>query len=276
MPLDNNPLKQYFRRPAVYIKLPSGGKLYSSDVVEMPENGELPVYPMTAIDEITAKTPDALFNGTAVNDIIKSCIPNIKNPWKLFNIDLNPILVAIKSATNGNMMEMETVCPSCEKDAKYEINLAGVLANVVPANYDEEISYGELQFKFKPLTFKEMNEISLVQFDLQKIFSELEKIENVEEKTKKTRDALKTVTEVTINAISKTIAHIKTPTAIVDNPEFIVDFLKGCDKNIYEEIKKHVNQLREKSDLKPLKVKCIHCSHNYEQPFTLNMTDFFD
>ena len=52
---DHNPLKQYFRRPAMYLKLPSQGKFYDETVVRMPENGELPVYPMTAIDEITAR-----------------------------------------------------------------------------------------------------------------------------------------------------------------------------------------------------------------------------
>lgn len=46
---NNNPLKQYFRRPAVYIKLPSNGKNYTEGSLDMPENGELPVYPMTAI-----------------------------------------------------------------------------------------------------------------------------------------------------------------------------------------------------------------------------------
>ena len=73
--LDNNPLRQYFRRPAVFLNLPTGGESYTEDVIEFPDNKELPVYPMTAIDEITTKTPDALFNGSAMVEIIKSCIP---------------------------------------------------------------------------------------------------------------------------------------------------------------------------------------------------------
>ena len=77
-----NPLKQYFRRPAIYLRLPSEGKFYSQGAIDLPENKEIPIYPMTAIDEITTKTPDMLFNGTAVIEIIKSCVPNIKNPWE--------------------------------------------------------------------------------------------------------------------------------------------------------------------------------------------------
>jgi hypothetical protein len=78
--MSNNPLTQYFRQPAVYVKLPSGGKYYSEGAIVMPANQELPVYPMTAIDEITYRTPDALFNGNAVVNVIKSCIPNIVDP----------------------------------------------------------------------------------------------------------------------------------------------------------------------------------------------------
>ena len=51
--IDNNPLRQYFRRPAVFIKLPSGVENYPDDIIEKTESGKLPVYPMTAIDEIS-------------------------------------------------------------------------------------------------------------------------------------------------------------------------------------------------------------------------------
>ena len=61
-----NPLQQYFRRPAIYLRLPSEGNGYPEGSINLPDNGEVPVYPMTTIDEITSRTPDALFNGTVV------------------------------------------------------------------------------------------------------------------------------------------------------------------------------------------------------------------
>jgi hypothetical protein len=36
--MSDNPLKQYFRRPSVYIRLPSGGKGYPPGALEIPEN----------------------------------------------------------------------------------------------------------------------------------------------------------------------------------------------------------------------------------------------
>ena len=70
-----NPLKQFFRQPAIYMRLPSQGEYWPEGSIALPENKELPVYPMTAIDEITYRTPDALFNGQAVVNVIKSCVP---------------------------------------------------------------------------------------------------------------------------------------------------------------------------------------------------------
>lgn len=55
-----NPLKQFFRQPAIYLRLPSNGDFWPAGSLQMTPNSELPVYPMTAIDEITYRTPDAL------------------------------------------------------------------------------------------------------------------------------------------------------------------------------------------------------------------------
>ena len=136
MSLSNNPLKQYFRRPAIYLKLPSGGQGYQPGIINMPESGELPVYPMTAIDEITTRTPDALYNGTAIIELIKSCIPDIIDPWKIFSTDLDAILIAIKSASQGNELEIETECPKCNEVSTYGVNLVGVLSSLKASNYN--------------------------------------------------------------------------------------------------------------------------------------------
>ena len=275
MTIENNPLKQYFRRPAIYLKLPSGGN-YPPGVVEMTENGELPVYPMTAIDDITSKTPDSLYNGAAMVDIIKSCIPSIKDPWRISSIDFDAILIAVRSAASGNEMEVESVCPACGEDSKYGINLVGLLSGLKAGDYDKELEVNDLLVKFKPLTYKEMSAASINQFELQKMFSQISNIENEEERSIKSRDALKTITGVTMKLLSHTIEYIKTPTVFVDNNEYILDFLQNCDKIAFDKIKTQNAFLKQQTEIKPLKMKCTHCQHEYDQPFTLNAADFFD
>ena len=273
--MDNNPLKQYFRRPSVFLRLPSGGRNYKPGVINLPDSGELPVFPMTAIDEITSKTPDALYNGSAVADIVKSCVPNILDPFQITSIDMDAILIAIKSATNGNEIEIESTCPSCENIGNYGINLVNLLRTMQAPNYDQILTIDELKIKFKPITYKQMNEASIGQFEIQKKFAQIESIEDTEQKNAKTKEIIKQVTFLTMKILSKAIDHIETPQVMVDNTDFILDFLQNCDKNIYTKMLNYNSELRSKTEIQPIDIECVNCKHNYKQMFTLNASDFF-
>jgi hypothetical protein len=273
--MNNNPLKQYFRRPAVYLKLPSEGKYYAQGVVNLPPNGELPVYPMTAIDEITVKTPDALYNGTAVTELIKSCVPDIKDPWAINSMDIDAILIAIRAAAGNSELEINSKCPKCENEATYGLNLINLLGSMTAADYTKELEVNDLKIKFRPLSYNEMNEANLAQFELQRIFGVLEQEQDLEVRTKRTNEVLKSITELTIKILCSAVEYIRTPGAVVTEKEFIADFLTNCDKDTYTSIRDYNAVLRAKTEIKPLDVKCNECSNEYKQPFTLNATDFF-
>lgn len=275
MAIENNPLKQYFRRPSVYIKLPSGGKYYPAGMIDMPENGEIPIYPMTAIDEITTKTPDALYNGSAMAELMKSCVPNIKDPWAINSMDIDAILIGIRAAGGGNDMEIESTCPKCTDIGKYGLNLINMLSQMRPGNYDKELEVNDLKIKFRPLTYKEMNEASIGQLEIQRVFIMLDQEPDEEVRKQRGQDALKRVTTLTIEILTGAIQYIETPTVRVDTKEFIKDFLNNCDKNVYVTIRDYNADLKSETEIKPLKIKCVHCNHDYEQPFTLNTSDFF-
>ena len=274
--MNNNPLRQYFRRPAVYIKLPSGGLGYSKDVLEIPESGDFPVYPMTAIDEITARTPDALFNGTAVAELIKSCVPGIKDPWQISSVDLDSILIAIKAASGGENLELDSTCPSCQEMATYQVNLIGILSSLEPGQYDILLEVGDLKIKFKPLTYKEINDGATAQFEVQRIFMNLENVEDQDERNTISHQALENITRVTMELISSAIEYIETPGITVNEKEFIFDFLQHCDRNVYLQIREHNTILKQATEVKPLKMTCSSCEFEYEQAFTLNPADFFE
>lgn len=273
--MDNNPLKQYFRRPSVFLRLPSGGRHYQPGVLNLPDSGELPVYPMTAIDEITSKTPDALYNGSAVADIVKSCVPNILDPFQIISIDMDAILIAIKSATNGNEIEIESTCPSCENVGSYGINLIALLQQMQAPDYEQILTINDLKIKFKPITYKQMNEASIGQFEIQRKFAQLESVEDIEQKNIKTNEIIKQVTLLTMRILSKAIDYIQTPEVLVDNTAFILDFLENCDKNIYTKMLNHNSELRSKTEIQPIDIECVNCKHQYKQMFTLNASDFF-
>jgi len=274
--MSDNPLKQFFRRPSVYLKLPSGGQGYPLGSIDIPENGEVPVYPMTAIDEITSKTPDSLFNGAAVVELIRSCVPSIKDPWAVPNIDLDPILVAIRAATHGSTMEIETKCPSCEEYSKFDVNLTGVLAGFNPGDYQSLLELGDLKIKFKPMSYKQVNEASLKQFNVQQSLRTVMNTEDEDERTAKSDILMKEILSLTVDLISTTIEYIKAPTATVFEREYIIEFLRECDAKTFDQIKTYSTQLKESTENKPLNITCPQCQHEFKQAFNINVSDFFD
>jgi len=271
-----NPLRQYFRRPALYLTLPSRGKFYPEGALEMPDNGEFAVYPMTAIDEITSKTPDALFNGNAVPEIIKSCVPGIKDPWSVPSVDMDAILVAIRAATSGNDLEINSTCPKCEEESKYNINLGFLLGSIKPSDYNEVFHMGELLIKFKPLNYTQVNQGNMGQFIIQREINGLQSIEDDEQRSKASGEIMKKLTQMNMDLIASVIESITIPTEVVTNREFISEFLNGCDRTTYEKIREHVLKLRESSNIKPQHIKCVSCSHEYDQSLVLNVSDFFE
>lgn len=273
---NNNPLRQYFRRPSIFIRLPSDGIGYEDSVVDMPENRELPVFPMTAIDEITARTPDALYNGEAVYQIIKSCVPNIKNPWAITSIDLDAILIGIKTASAGNELKITSECPKCQDINDYSVNLVAALQKFKPGSYDKPMVINELEIKFKPLTYREMTNVSIKQFEVQRLFNDIQNMEDNDEKLKKGQESVKVITELTMDVVAMTIEHIKTPNILVTEKEFIVDYLRNCDKKDYVSIRDYSNQLKTTTQLQPLDIKCPNCSNEYKQGIGINVSDFFD
>lgn len=272
--MDNNPLKQYFRRPAIHIKLPSGNN-YPREIIDFPSTGELPVYPMTANDEITARTPDALFNGSAVVSIIQSCIPAIKNPWKIYNADIETILIAIRIATNGEEMDVDTSCPNCKESTRYGIKLSKLLTEISVSDYSKELMLGDLAIKFCHLTYQDNNTNSTEQFEIQRGLAQLDNFEDGEAKNKAAGDLLKRMNILTQKILARNIEHIRTPETTVTDQAFIHDFLQNCDKKMYNSIRDNSISLREESVSKPLKFTCIKCQHNYQQKIEFNITDFF-
>jgi len=274
--LPNNPLTQYFRQPAIYIQLPSGGKFYPAGALNLPPNGEIPILPMTSVDEITYRTPDALFNGTATVNVIKSCVPSIRDPWAMPSADLDAVLVAIRIASYGHAMDLDVQCPSCNTDDEISVDLRAVNDRLKIGDYDTPLSIGDLEIWFQPINYKSVNENSRMQLEQQQAMRVLDS--DVEDKVKleQLNRSMMLISETTTKTIAQSIAVIKTPQAMVQETEYIIDFLKNCDSKIFNQLRDHVIRIKQQSDIQPLALTCTHCKHEYTQPFTLDLSSFFD
>jgi DNA-directed RNA polymerase subunit M/transcription elongation factor TFIIS len=272
-----NPLRAFFRQPAIYMRLPSDGNFWPPGSLDMPVNRELPVLPMTAMDEITYRTPDALFNGAALVSVIQSCIPSIRDAWQMPYCDLNTILASIRIASYGKNMPINTECPSCKTQNEYELDLQQSLASIPEVDFGQTVNHGDLEIYFQPMSYQNQTDINLLQFEQQKLINTLPDSNlSEEEKSRRLADTIKNITEITMQAMCRSIQSIRTPQALVTEQEFILEFLRNCDRVLFGTIRNHIIKLRSTDEFKPVRLKCPECSNEYDQKFTLDTASFFE
>ena len=271
-----NPLQRYFRQPAIYIKLPSGGKHYPEGSLNMPPNEELPVYPMTAMDEITYRTADALFNGSAVINVIKSCVPNILDPWQMSTSDVDAVLIAIRIASYGYELEIESKCPHCEEENNFGIDLRNIMEKISMPDFDTTIQSGDIEIYFKPLTYQQQNENAISQFEDQKILQAVPDADLPEQqKLELINNALVKLGEMSVTAITNSVSMVIAAGEIVTNQEHIKEFIKNCDRKLYNLLRDRLISIRDDGNIDPVKAQCNNCNKPYETPFTLDVSNFF-
>ena len=272
-----NPLSKYFRQPAIHLRLPSGGKFYPAGAVNLPPNGEIPIFPMTAVDEITNRTPDALFNGSSTMGIIGSCVPNITDPWSIPSIDLSALLCSVRLASYGHEMGITSACPKCGHTHDVTIDLREVLDAIQMPDYNKGLTIGDLNFFFTPLSYRQLNDISRVQYEDSKLMQTLQNSTlSEEERLAKLGEAFRRVTALTVRSIAASISAIKTQDTMVTDQVQIEELLMNAPKTLFESVKDAVINLREQTELKPVSMTCEACTNQYQQEFTLDMSNFFE
>lgn len=280
--MEQNPLRKYFRQPKVFITLPSRGKFYPADAISIPETGELPVYAMTAKDELSMKTPDALLNGQATVDMIKSCVPSIINPWHMPSIDLDTILVAIRIATYGDTLEIDTKVPGIGDERKFDVDLRQILNKLVTVEYDDILTVDDMKISLRPLTYKEFTDASLKTFEEQRIFSIVNNDDVPDsEKLEKFNISFKRLTDLTVTTLSRSITSISVGDDVVSNSNHIDEFINNADKNFYNSITNHIDIQKNKFQIAPIPVKssdediAAGAPATWEVPITFDQSNFF-
>lgn len=278
---NTNPLQKYFRQPSVYIKLPSGLQ-YGTDVIEPSTTGELAVLPMTAMDEVKFKTPDALMNGQGVVDVIQSCIPQIKDAWRITSYDLDSIFLAIRIATYGETMDITYNLPVMNEKRSHTINLPAMLDAISRTVIEHKFSLNGLTFHIAPLTYKDMNMVSLETFQQSRIYTSLKNSTIADEEKVKTFDeSFKKMTELGNDILIKNIRKIDTETESVTDPAQIEEFLKNADAKMMSELQKKLQKLRLQGSSPPVKFKASEeeikkgVPASYEVPVTFDTANFF-
>ena len=277
-------LAKYKRQPKIYLTLPSGGKWYKDNPVEKSGSGELPIYSMTAKDELLMKTPDALMNGEATVETISSCCPLIGDPWQMPMIDVDAVLVAIRIATYGEKMEMEIPIPGLKEPTNetIEIDLRQVLDGYQSRQWIDFVEYQDLKFHLAPLTYKQSTDLFQSTYENQRLATILQDTKTSDaDKMEAFKLGFKKLSQVTLNTVLGHVKAIETPEGIEDNPKAIREFFDNTDKDTFLAVSEHLDKMRKQFNAKSqiYKVPKEHVDNGapeeIEVPMVFDQSNFF-
>jgi len=281
---NTNPLGKYYRQPQIYVTLPTKGKYYPADVYTPSETGEIPVFPMTAMDELAFKTPDSLISGQSTVDVIKSCVPNLKNPWKMTNYDTDTILLAIRVATYGEVMPMSYTVPGTTMTVEHSVNLPALLEGLAKVDIvDTATTKSGFKIKVLPLDYQTLTKVQTARFEQEKIYATM-RASALDEKAKADQFAksFKVLNTINFELLIDSIVEITTPDGVtVGDKMQIQEFCKNCDTKVINEIQDELGKIRVQGQVPPLRMKATEehikagAPASYEIPLTFDQSNFF-
>jgi hypothetical protein len=270
-----NPLQKHFRQPKIFLKLPSGGVFCKPTTIQS-DVEKLPIYGMTGMDEIMVKTPDALLNGEATVHVLQSCCPGILDARDISNIDINALLIAIRIASYGNSMNLQTACPNCQTENEFSINLNTCLEHFNQVTFANKIVVDDLVIKIKPLTYEQANKFSIEGFSSQRRLMQIEHLTNEEQQKEALTKEFELMKQFQFNTILEQTDSIEADDQVVTEKEFIKEFLQNCDATIISKIKEVMSENSKVWSVPGVPVACDKCNHEFLLGIDMDQSSFFD
>ena len=266
---NQNPLSAYFRAPKLWTNIPSSGKFYDADILTVPESGEFAVYPMTTKDELVLKNPDALLNGEAVATLIKSCVPEIKQPKLLFSADVDALLIAIRGASGGDLVEVNAECPKCKEITNVNISVEESLSTMeyIENEYTIDISNG-LKITALPFSYSNMQSISEMSNDMDRLSA--------------FNDSFVKLADLNFELLIDSIKNVYYSDAEgqqiqISDKGIIREFLENTDNTVGKEIEAFINSINAKGVNTEVQIECGNeeCEETYVSTINFDPVNFF-
>lgn len=265
--IPQNPLLNRLHRiPGETIRLPSLGKFYTdNELSDETVNGEIILHPMAMTDELMMKSPDLLFQGTAIERVFIRCSPNIKKPLDLLTSDVDYILTHLRRISFGPNIDINFKCTNKECNHPQEVS--------VPLEYftneSKEIDFDNFEEKFVVNTKIDPRRVTLKPIT----FNEFLKVQQFTTESLDDPDIMRDF------VLDSFVAVIKSVDEIVNNsPEnrgFIKEWLDKIPREDTALIIEGVKNIQDWGPTFNYKVKCNKCEHVNELTTELNPTAFF-
>ena len=270
----HDPLKQFYRAPKLYVQLPSRGKFNVLEGEAM--TGEIAVHAMTSKDELMMKNPDALLNGDAVVQAIKSCAPTIKDPKNLPVCDIDQLLIAIRMATYGEFMEAKIKSPYGNKRTDtYDVNLNNILEDVKEMSYENVVTLGNgCKVHVRPFSYELQTRINLAAYDQATALKNVKDIDK--ESAKQFKSMFTKLADLNTDSVANSVVKIVTPTGEeVTDKSAIKEFLINVDSADAKAVDKKITELNTVSTDVKQEFVCKETEQKFESDVRLDPSDFF-
>lgn len=257
--------------PGDTIRLPSKGIFYKNgELDDSTIDGEVVIKPMTVTDELLMRSPDMLFQGSAIETVIKRCCPQILKPLDLAVVDVDYIFVHLRKISYGSSLPIQWACEDTKKEAcvqkwgddkrkteEYLIPLDKIARNVKEFDASDAKLYvftlkNGMLVKMRPVRMRDwlkLQQLSYTDLDIEKV--------------KK------------IKAESY-CAMIESVDGITEQ-EMLEEWILNLPKTLDIEFEKHVNQLTKVTwgvDFS-IEITCKKCNQQVKTSLPINPLYFF-
>jgi hypothetical protein len=107
--------------------------------------------------------------------------------------------------------------------------------------------------------------------------------ESLDEETKlaQFKKSFEKMTARTLDVIVKSVHRIESSSGTVTDPEFLDEFMRNCDREVFDKIKKRIAELGDNNQLKPLRIASTEemlakgAPEFIEVPFSFDTANFF-
>jgi hypothetical protein len=278
MNTEANPLSKYFRKPSIYVQIPTGGRF--NPEIEKTVLDEIAILPMTAIDEISMQNPDELLNGESLINLIKSCVPSIPNPRNLCNIDAELLYLAIKYATYGKNIEHTHTCSKCKEQADYNIDIDSILERFPDVEDIAPIEYEDLKIYIHPPKLESLTKLALIDVEQARILNSIQQTAEGEdgdemEMAKQFAISFRKVSKQNVDLLITAIDRIETPDETVTDYDSITEFMNNIPADVVKKVNDAVFSANPKTDeISTFEFTCESCDSKEKVTFELNPVNF--
>lgn len=270
-----NPLLSKVKLPGRVFQLPSKGLFYRPGVLAPNvTDGEVTIKPMSALMELTLRSPDMLFSGKALEEVCAECAPDILQPNKLITKDVDALFCFLRIVTYGSTLDTSAM-HTCEKARihTYQVNLE--LITGVPNNaaldsrdvmYQVRLTNGQT-VKLKPITFGESLKLSNLQRELQR------SMEGDRDPGKKELHDL--MVEDLLSVIEGVEAEIDDKKVLITDRIMLEEWARSLQRKWIDEISAQASRSNEWGFNLTQKLKCKDCGAEFEHNLDLDPMSFF-